>query len=339
MPGQSPTPGEVWNAQSHMYQKPAGAGQQAFGGSGVDMGKVGSTIGNFTNKISQSLPFFGGSSQQAAGPVSPQDPYAGQRFSAPAGNSGNPTMQPTGFDQTSPGVGEQFWNNNQNQWNQRPGGSWASSAFAPGSTAANAANGSFNTEKFSVQPTFDKAYDRAETKGIAQANQQSASRGAYGSSAALNGVGNVISDIESQRANRAGDFALQDQANQRSWADQELGWNKFAGDASFNAGQENFQGLGGAQSAANSAQSGFQNRANSAFGNQFNNAGAVSDFFNPQYQGIIGSDEAALDQYHQYLLGQTQQGVANNQYANQQGADVLNRAQDLYKSTQGPKTG
>lgn len=66
------------------------------------------------------------------GPIFPDDSQPG---STPGGtqaiafNGGyyNPTTAPFGFDMTTPGVNEQFWNNNQNLWFQSPQLDWVDS--------------------------------------------------------------------------------------------------------------------------------------------------------------------------------------------------------------------
>jgi hypothetical protein len=66
----------------------------------------------------------------------------------------------------------------------------------------------------------------------------------YGSSSALNNVGNVITDIEAQRANRASDFALQDSANQRDWQGLAGQQGRAADLSSMGAFGANLHGLG-----------------------------------------------------------------------------------------------
>lgn len=62
---------------------------------------------------------------------------------------------------------------------------------------------------------FDPFYDRARQLGVQSYNQNAAGRGVYGSSEALSGVGNVITDIEAQRANRSFDAEMQRAQEQR----------------------------------------------------------------------------------------------------------------------------
>lgn len=71
----------------------------------------------------------------------------------------------------------------------------------------------------SMQPQFDAYYDRMKDKAMSDVNAQSASRGAYGSNAALNSSIGTGLDIEAQRAKAATDFMLEDSANQRAWQD------------------------------------------------------------------------------------------------------------------------
>lgn len=63
---------------------------------------------------------------------------------------------------------------------------------------------------------FDPFYDRARQLGVQDYNRQAAGRGVYGSSEALSGVGNVITDIEAQRANRSFDAEMQRAQEQRA---------------------------------------------------------------------------------------------------------------------------
>jgi len=78
---------------------------------------------------------------------------------------------------------------------------------------------------------FDPFYDRARQLGVQSYNQDAAGRGVYGSSESLSGVGNVITDIEAQRANRSFDAEMQRTQEQRM-RQQLLGEQARAGDLS-----------------------------------------------------------------------------------------------------------
>jgi hypothetical protein len=78
---------------------------------------------------------------------------------------------------------------------------------------------------------FDPFYDRARQLATQDYNRQSAGRGVYGSSEALSGVGNVITDIEAQRANRSFDAEMQ-RAQEQRMRQQLLGEQARMGDLS-----------------------------------------------------------------------------------------------------------
>jgi hypothetical protein len=136
----------------------------------------------------------------------------------------------------APGEGQQYWNQVQGQFNEQ-------GQYNNPNLAAESYQRTVQNLPGSIQPTFDSAFDRASEKAVGLANSQASARGAYGSSAALNGVNSVISDIEAARANRHGDFALQDSANQRAWLDSAAGQGRSADLSSLGAFGANLDGL------------------------------------------------------------------------------------------------
>lgn len=60
----------------------------------------------------------------STGPIFPQDPVQPIAFN---GGHYNPTTAPFGFDMSTPGVNEQFWDNNQNLWFESPQLDWVDS--------------------------------------------------------------------------------------------------------------------------------------------------------------------------------------------------------------------
>ena len=147
---------------------------------------------------------------------------------------------------------------------------------------------------------FDPFYDRARQLGTQDYNRQAAGRGVYGSSEALSGVGNVITDIEAQRANRSFDAEMQRAQEQRA-RQQLLGEQARQGDLS---------GLGAF--AAN--QQGLQ-----TFGNLANNAGNQT----LGQQTMLGqqarnADLSATDAFNQNLQGASTFANINNMQANQE---------------------
>jgi hypothetical protein len=94
---------------------------------------------------------------------------------------------------------------------------------------------------------FDPFYDRARQLGVQSYNQNAAGRGVYGSSEALSGVGNVITDIEAQRANRSFDAEMQravEQRNRQALLGQQAQMGDQSSIAAFNAGLQGVQTFG-----------------------------------------------------------------------------------------------
>lgn len=138
----------------------------------------------------------------------------------------------------------------------------------------NLAAGQYNQtqQSFGALPIaqLDPFYDRAEQLGVQNYNNTAASRGVYGSSQALSGVGNVVSNMEAQRAKDSFDAQMQiEQANQGRQTI--LGNQARAGDlSSLSAFGANLSGLETFGNLANSA--GQQTLAQQTMlGNQANN--------------------------------------------------------------------
>lgn len=182
-------------------------------------------------------------------------PFAGEQFArqatqnmAPTGPAGaffNQAQQQygdfTGFQgpqnaqgqfqqnaQSGPLAGQQFFNQVQGQAGTT--GRYSDPNLAAGQYAQ-------TQQAFGDLPVaeFDPFYDRARQLGVQSYNRDAAGRGVYGSSEALSGVGNVITDIEAQRANRSFDAEMQRSQEQRMRQGL-LGEQARAGDLSSIAG-------------------------------------------------------------------------------------------------------
>ncbi len=137
-----------------------------------------------------------------------------------------------------PGQGQQFWNQVMGSYNQN------GQQYNGPNNAQEAYGRTSDAIPGSLNPSFDAYYDRARDNAVGAADSAAASRGVYGSSSALNNVGNVITDIESQRANRASDFALQDSQNQRGWMDSAGNQARSADLTGLNTFSSGLEGLG-----------------------------------------------------------------------------------------------
>ncbi len=109
---------------------------------------------------------------------------------------------------SGPTSGQQFYN--QVAGNYGTTGTYSDPNLAAGQYGA-------TQQAFGALPIaqLDPFYNRAEQLGVQNYNNDAASRGVYGSSQALSGVGNVVSNMEAQRAKDSFDAQMQiEQANQ-----------------------------------------------------------------------------------------------------------------------------
>lgn len=285
------------------------------------------------------------------------------------------TQAPTGMDQTTPGYGEQYWQNNQNLWQQSPQLDWASQqlpkydtpgfgeqyntegvkAFGQpgqGSQFWNQIQGQFNQQHGgNLQPQFDAFYDRGENKAVGAANQQANARGAYGSSAALNNVGNVIDDWEANRAKAGTDFALANSKNMQDMAttygnlafgagNEDLKRQGMGSDIAFHIGDQaqnrTNQGINNAMgidqsylnrtnsgfNAANTAQGAFEGRAQHMFDNTRAMSQDALQWAMQNYDKLSASDRATVDAQINAGLGKATQ----DQNADQTAADRVDKS-------------
>ena len=147
---------------------------------------------------------------------------------------------------------------------------------------------------------FDPYYDRAIQLGTQTYNRDAAGRGVYGSSEALSGVGNVVADLNAERANRSFDAEMQRAVEQRN-RQQLLGQQAQMGDqSSLAAFNSNLQGL-------------------NTFGNLANNAGNQT----LAQQTMLGNqarqaDLSGLDAFNANLSGVNTFANVNNMLGNQE---------------------
>jgi hypothetical protein len=147
---------------------------------------------------------------------------------------------------------------------------------------------------------FDPFFDRAIQLGTQDYNRQAAGRGVYGSSEALSGVGNIVTDLNAQRALKGFDAEMQRAQEQR--ARQELLGNQARmGDlSSLAAFGANLSGL-------------------ETFGNLANNAGNQT----LNQQTMLGNqaraaDQTALDAFNSNLRGVDTFANVNNMLGSQE---------------------
>lgn len=192
-----------------------------------------------------------------------QDPFAGEQYARQATQNYSPQGPASAFFNDSMGQYDQFTGYQGPQAAQGQYQSNASSGPMAGQSFYDQVGGSYDSMGKYTDPNlaagqyqqtqgafgdmpiaqFDPFYDRARQLGVQAYNQGAAGRGVYGSSEALSGVGNVITDIEAQRANRSFDAEMQ-RAQEQRMRQQLLGEQARAGDlSSLSAFGANMAGL------------------------------------------------------------------------------------------------
>ena len=269
-------------------------------------------------------------------------------------HDGQTTTQAKGWDMTGPGASEQFWQKNQDRV---LGASQTEQAYdqhkntfagpGQGEQYWNQVQGKFN-DPVNAQAAYNRAnnrsddpglgayYDRAKKETADGMTNQLAAMGMYGSSVGAQKMGNALSGLDAERANREADYVMrQDQlvgqlAGQADSQNQSL--LGLGGQMSNNAqqlGQSRAQaGLGaatavdsadlsrfnsGAQAAAQ-AQDARRARTQDAFGNIFAPANAMSNAVGQAQNGIIENDQQLIDGAAAAEMGWAADAVDNSRY-------------------------
>ncbi len=116
------------------------------------------------------------------------------------------------------GAGQQFWNQIAGSFNTPSEAQKLTSKGYQGPNLAMAAFGQTQSAMpGTLTPQFDAYYDRMSDKATSLVNSESAARGSYGSSSALNNSIGAGLDVEAQRAKDSTDFSLADSQNQLNW--------------------------------------------------------------------------------------------------------------------------
>ena len=283
----------------------------------------------------------GGGQEQALppGPQQQPDPYAGQRFDAAAPGQGMMTEQPTGWDMSSPGVGEQFFNQQQQGYTQpgqmqnfyaqqqagmnQPG---AMERYQQGSNLS----GPTASEQTMEDPGLGQYYENAGTRASGQLNTQLAGRGAYGSSQGLNMLSQQQSDLNAQQANREGDYRLRQAGQSDSMRLQQAGlagqqaaqaqgmqqsrlgqMGQFAGAADA----ARLQGLNSGMGAASQAQGLRRQRGRDYMGDVFSPAQLGMAAQGQGMNQLLGNDQASMESALAMALGLTGENL-NQDYRN-----------------------
>lgn len=204
------------------------------------------------------------------------DPSAYFNTGVPGQRGGGVSGSPGDFDMRGPGAAEQFFANNLENYQAGPQGQ------------TNYAGDAYQSFLQGSAPNLDPYYENAKRRASEDINQQFASRGAYGSSAALDQLAETATNLNAEQANREGDYALQ-----RYGLGGQLGSTADAGMRASGADQLNW--LNSGQGAAGEAQGARRTRSQDMFNNISNTYGGLAATAGHIYDSTISDDQSLLD--------------------------------------------
>lgn len=265
------------------------------------------------------------------------DPYAGSRFNmgqqgqiyneygqnyTPYDARGNAmTQSPLGMDQMSPGVAEQWQQQNQSRFLQ-PGAAgdyWqqVQGQYGPGgpgtSNYAEQAYKDFQKPNISQDAGLDPYYKNAQNRLNENINSQASARGMFGSSGAMNQLTEGATGLAAEQANREADYNLRAQGERRAWeglggqlagqADQSsragsqdaLAWTQGLGQLAGNADQSELNRLMGGMNAASTAQQFGRQRARDYMGDLMGASGAMAGMAGNTYDDMFETDAGLMN--------------------------------------------
>lgn len=218
------------------------------------------------------------------------------------------------FDLSTPGAGEQFYDQNKSGYTNPSNGQqwWGANSGQlqqPGmgeSYSKNVLSQYGNGGALPENPGLDPYYKNSWRKASEDINQQLAARGLYGSSSAGDMLTEARTNLAADQASKEAQYALQRSQNQLGWAQ---GLGNIANNGE-NAAMGRFdRGFGGANAldsanlsrlnagmgAGSTAQQLQQGRAQQLFGNEMNMAIATSGLANGTYGDLLGTDTGLLN--------------------------------------------
>lgn len=245
------------------------------------------------------------------------------------------TEQPKGWDMRGAGTGEQFWDRNQGRVQ---GPSQTTQAYqdakdtfaAPGqgeqywqqvqgkfNQPTNAQGAYDRAAKQSADPGLGAYYDRAKQTTANSMNDQLAAMGLMGSSVGGYQMGQALSNLDAERANREADFTLRQnqalsqmgstadtqnqnllgQGGQMANAAEQLGLtrNTYGINAANAADSADLSRFNAGMAGAMGAQDARRTRAQDMFSNVYGPANALAGIVGDAQNSVIGNDKEYLD--------------------------------------------
>lgn len=274
------------------------------------------------------------------------DPYAGTRMQmGPFGQiynelgqnytpydwGGNPlTQAPLSMDFMSPGVGEQWQQQNQQRFLQpSQSGQYFGQAMGQygqgGPGNAQAWFDQFKKPDIAADPGLDPYYQRAAGRMTTDINNQLAARGQFGSSAGMQQLSEGLGGLNAEQANREAQYNLQRLGEQRAWeglggqlagqADQGalswlMGMGNLAGQADSSDLSRLLAGMNSAYGAQGLARQRGQDFYNNLLGASLPMAGMAGD----TYSDMLGTDASLMNNSLMMESGLAQAALNQSMY-------------------------
>jgi hypothetical protein len=307
-----------------------------------------------------SKPSGGGPSLGAVAGAAGAGPYS----SGPGIQPGQKQTQMEGQDFSKLGPGERNWQNNQGVYNAPSFGEVNTQGLVGHySNPANQPQVTNNSQNWFTQyqgtmpniasdpglaPYFDNAKDRAAES----INLAAASRGNYGSSAAIDQNARAFTDLEGQRALKEADYNLQRLGEQRAW--QSLGgqlagsadassrgasqdqqqWAQLLSSLGIDASRLGLDRTNAGQDAANSAQGFQRQRGQDFFSNQMAVGDRLADLMKSVYLPALDNDQEMMEVANSGGVAEGNQRLANETANAKTASDSLQTAFSIYNGLQ-----
>jgi hypothetical protein len=264
------------------------------------------------------------------------------------------TTTPYGYDQSNMGVSEQYWQNNQDKLqgptqSENAYGQHQSTFAKPGEGEQywNQVQGNFN-KGTNAQAAYDRAaqqgtdpglgqyYDRAKENAANSLNDQLAAMGMLGTSVGAQKMGQALTGLDAERANREADFVMRqnqmlgnlgagaDSQNQGLWGlggqmsqdAQNLGLNRaeVGMNAAQNVDTSRINQFQTGMNAAGQAQGDRRTRTQDMFNNTFAPAQIMADMVGNAQNDVLQGDQDFMDASAAAEMGLLQDMVSNSQY-------------------------
>lgn len=294
------------------------------------------------------------------GPSWANGTWSGPYSSGPGIQPGQAQPQMEGLDFTKQGAGESNYAANAGVYNSPSFGEVNTQgvvgAYSDPNNRPQVTNESANwlsqfrgvMPNLPSDPGLAPYFENAKNRAAESIDQAAASRGNYGSSAAIDQNARAFTDLEGQRALKEADYALQRSADQRAWqglggqlassadsssravSDNEKQWAQLLSSLGIDASRLGLDRTNSGQDAANSAQGLQRQRGQDYFSNQLLMGDRMSDLMKSVYLPALDNDLAMMEAANSGGIAEGNAALANENANAATAKDALGTAWSVY---------